>query len=70
MADYRGDGRKKLTEAIREQDPGRKVDALIEALLLHFVELEHVMEHLGAENFDDVGLRDLNKKLEKLRRDA
>lgn len=67
MAHYRGDGRKKLTEAIREQDPGRKVDALVQALQLHFMELQHVMEHLGVENFDELGLRELK---EKLRRDA
>ena len=63
MAHYRGDGRKKLTEAIREQDPGRKVDALVQALLLHFMELQHVMEHLGVENFDELGLRELKEKL-------
>ena len=67
MAHYRGDGEKTLSAAIREKELGRKVEMLIEALLLHFRELQHVMEHLGAENFDEAGLREL---LQKMRGDA
>lgn len=59
MAHYRGDGERILEEAIREQDPGRKLDLIINALLLHFRELEHVLRSLGTENFSELGLREI-----------
>lgn len=50
---YRGDGKKALTEAVREPDTGTKVDKMMEALLLHFNEMEYGLGHLGPENFSD-----------------
>lgn len=59
MAHYRGDGERFLEEAIREKEPGRKLDLIINALLLHFRELEHVLRSLGTENFSELGLREI-----------
>jgi hypothetical protein len=53
MATYRGDGQKRLGEALREPDPGRKLDGLTEAMLLHFNEMEYCLGHLGPENFSE-----------------
>lgn len=59
MAHYRGDGERILEEAIREKEPGRKLDLIINALLLHFRELEHVLRSLGTENFSELGLKEI-----------
>jgi hypothetical protein len=50
---YRGDGKKALTAAIRAPDAGTKMDKLMEALLLHFNEMEYGLGHLGPENFSE-----------------
>lgn len=62
MALWRGDGRKALSEAIREKDPGKKLEKLEEALLMHFNELGYVMEHLGPENFGEDGLKRMREE--------
>lgn len=64
MAHWKGDGRQALADAIREKDPEKKLEKMEDALLLHFEEVEYVMEHLGQENFSPEGLE---KLLEKLR---
>lgn len=63
MAHFRGDGGRKLEEAVREKDLGRKVELLEDALVLHLAELERVLGHLGVENFDEYGLRKLGEEL-------
>lgn len=62
MAHWRGDGSKVLSEAIREKDPGKKLAKLEDALLLHFRELDYVMEHLGPENFGEDGLKRMREE--------
>ena len=63
MAHFRGDGGRKLEEAIREKDLRRKVELMEDALVLHFAELEQVFEHLGPENFDAYGLKKLGEEI-------
>lgn len=59
MAHWRGDGRRLLGDAIRENDPVRKVELLVEANLLLYQELSYVLEHLGPENFSALGLKEM-----------
>lgn len=63
MATFRGDGGKLLTEAIREQDLRRKVDLMEQGLLLHFRELEQVLQNLGIENFNALAFKELAKEV-------
>ena len=63
MAHYRGDGGKTLDQAVREPDLGRKVELIIDALLLQGRELEHVLGHLGPENFDEYGLKKMREEI-------
>ena len=63
MAHFRGDGGRKLEEAIREKDLRRKVELLEDGLVLHLAELERVLEHLGPENFDAYGLKKLGEEI-------
>ena len=61
MAHWKGDGRQALADAIREKDPKKKLEKMEDALLLHFEEVEYVMEHLGPENFSPEGLEKLRE---------
>ena len=63
MAHYRGDGGKTLDQAVREKNLGRKVELIIDALILQNRELEHTLGHLGPENFDEYGLRKLGEEI-------
>lgn len=63
MAHYRGDGGKTLDEAVREKNLSRKVELILDALVLQERELNHVFAHLGPENFDEYGLRKLGEEI-------
>lgn len=63
MAHFRGDGGRKLEEAIREPNLQRKVELMEDALVMHLAELERVLEHLGPENFDAYGLKKLGEEI-------
>lgn len=59
MSIWRGDGRQRLGEAIREKDLSRKVQLLVEANLLLYQELEWIFANLGPENFSRLGLKEV-----------
>lgn len=61
MAHWRGDGERLLGEAVRERNPERKVELLIEANLLLYRELEFVLSNLGTENFCTLGLKEIRE---------
>lgn len=63
MAIYRGDGARMLSQAVREQDLRRKVDLMEQGLLLHFRELEQVLQNLGSENFNALAFKELAKEV-------
>ena len=63
MAHYRGDGERILDQAIRETDTRKKVDLLVDGMLMHFRELEHVLQNLGTENFGQLGLREIAQEV-------
>lgn len=61
MAFYRGDGQRALEQAVKERDPQKKVELMIDAMNLHFREMEHVLQNLGVENFGELGLREIRE---------
>lgn len=63
MAHYRGDGERLLDQAIREPDVREKVELLVDGLLLHFRELEHVLQNLGTENFNQLGIKEIAEEV-------
>ena len=63
MAIYRGDGARLLSQAVKEQDLRRKVDLMEQGLLLHFRELDQVLQNLGSENFNALAFKELAKEV-------
>lgn len=61
MAYFRGDGVALLDQAIRETDLRRKVELMENGLILHFRELEQVLQDLGPENFSRQGLSEIRE---------
>lgn len=63
MAHWRGDGARLLGDAIREEKMERKVQLLIDALGLHFRELEYVLQSLGPENFGRLAIEEIAEEV-------
>ena len=63
MAIYRGDGAELVRQAIRERDVNRKVELMEQGMLLHFAELERVLENLGSENFNHLMFKELAQEV-------
>lgn len=61
MASFKSDGRERLERARQEPDLRRKTAMLEDALDETLRELEYVLGHLGAENFDAAGLKGIRE---------